>query len=138
MTYVQSRLRLSLLIGLGVFGIAVVDSLIRAPDTIDGVAIPGYLWIRVIASAFIAAMCVLGCYLGFRVGKAARLSLLTGVAIVVLYAVFLYIPTLPLALNIDRTGDVQSPGGEWWSLVSPFVLPFVLALIVPRLPMGRR
>ena len=134
----HSRLRLSLFIGLAVRGMTVLDSLVRAPDTIDGVPLPGYLWFRFIVGAVIAAVSVGACYLGFRLGKARNLSLLTGATIVALYAVILYIPWAPLSVTIDRFGNTQHSGGAWWSLAAPFVTPFVLALIVPRLPLGAR
>ena len=134
----QSRLRLSLTSSLAAFGEAIVGSMLKAPDTSNGVPIPGYLWFRFVADVFIAAPCFLGCYLGFRIGNAKRLSLLTGAIIAALYAVSLYIPSFPAKVTMDHSGNILSSSGAWWSLAAPFVLPFVLALIIPRLPLSKR
>jgi energy-converting hydrogenase Eha subunit B len=133
-----SRIRLSLVICVAVFVLALVDSLLRAPDTSNGVPIPGYMWFRVVGGGFIAALCFLGCYLGFRIGNAQRLSWVTGAVIVVLYALILVLPSFPVTATIDHSGNIQRSSGAWWSLAAPFVLPFVLALVVPKLPLGRR
>jgi hypothetical protein len=134
----QSRFRLSLIISLAVFGVAIVGSLLKAPDTSNGVPVPGYMWFRFVADGFIAALCFLGCYLGFRLGNAKRLSLLTGLVIALLYAVGLYLPSFPVTVTLDQSGNIQSSSGAWWwSLYAPFVLPFLLALIVPRLPLSK-
>jgi hypothetical protein len=134
----QSRLRLSLVISLAVLVIAIVGSLLKGPDTSNGVPIPGYMWFRFVADGFIAALGFLGCYLGFRLGKARHLSLLTGVVIAALYALALYIPSFPATVTMDHSGNVLRSSGMWWSLSAPLVLPFVLALIVPRLPLSKR
>jgi hypothetical protein len=133
----QSRLRLSLIIGLATFGIAIVNSLLSAPDTSNGVPIPGYMWFRVAANGLVAALCFLGCYLGFRLGNAQRLSLLTGGVIVALYTVVLLVPWFPATVTIDRSGHILKSSGAWWSSAAPFVLPFVLALVIPKLPLSR-
>src|SRR5690349_15576877 len=104
----QSRVRLSLIIGLATFGIAIVNSLLSAPDTSNGAPIPGYMWFRVAADGLVAALCFLGCYLGFRLGNAQRLSLLTGGVIVTLYTVILLVPWFPATVTIDRSGR-----GNW-------------------------
>ena len=133
----QSRQRLALNISLAVFGIAVVASVLSAPDTLNGAPIPGYMWIRLAACGFIAVLCFLGCLLGFRIGNTDRLSLLRGVVIVALYTVLIYFPSFHASVTMDHSGRILRSTGAWWSLAAPFVLPFVLALIVPKFPLKK-
>jgi hypothetical protein len=136
-------IRLALYIGAAIFGISILDSLIRAPDTVDGKVVPWDTLMRLSVGILIALMGVLGSFMGLRSASPQRLTYLRGVTIVALYALCTCLPTMlsqKVTIQIDKTGHIidSSPAWSLWaSLLEPLVAPYVLALLITRLPFRR-
>jgi hypothetical protein len=136
-------IRLALCIGAAIFGISILDSLIRAPDTVDGKVIPWDTLMRLSVGILISLMGAFGSFLGLWSANPQRVTYLRGVTIVALYALCTYLPTMlshKVTIQIDKTGHIIDLSPTWWpwaSLLEPIVIPYILALLITRLPVGR-
>jgi hypothetical protein len=136
-------IRLAFYIAVAAFAILILDSLIRAPDTVDGKVIPWDLVMRILVAAVLALVGFVGFFMGLRSAKPERLSIFRGIVIVLLYAALNYAPMVfsqKVTMEIDKAGRIVSSSPAWWPLLSvlePLVLPYVLAVVVTRLPYAR-
>jgi hypothetical protein len=130
----RNPLRFSLLVGGAIFGIGLIDMMLRTPDTVNGVVIPWDWLMRFVVTMFVAAMGSVGSFLALRIAKATYLSYPRALTVVVLYAICSYLPAVfskTVTVQIDKTGHVEGDKGFWWwSLAAPLVVPFLLTLMM--------
>jgi hypothetical protein len=116
--------------------------LLRTPDTVNGVVIRWDWLLRFVVTVFVAAIGFLGSFLALRFAKARYLSYLRALVVVVLYAVCSYLPAVfsqTVTVQIDKTGHVEGDSVFWWwSLAAPFVVPFLLTLVMTCFSFRRR
>ena len=137
----RTPLRFSLLVGCAIFGIGLIDMMIRPPDTMNGVVIAGDSLLRVAASAFISTLGFIGSFLALRLAKVTYVSYFRAVVVVVLYTICSYVPAIfskTVTVQVDKTGHIKGDDEFWWSLAAPLVVPFFLTVIVTHFSFMRR
>jgi hypothetical protein len=137
----RTPLRFSLLVGGAIFGIGLIDMMIRPPDTMNGVVITWDNLLRLAVNAFVATMGFVGSFLALRFAKARYLSYPRALTVVVLYAICSYLPTVfskTVTVQIDKTGHVEGDNGLWWSLAGTLFIPFLMTMVVTHFSFVRR
>jgi hypothetical protein len=137
----RTPLRFALLVGGAIFGIGLIDMMIRPPDTMNGVVIAGDSLLRVATNVFVATLGFVGSFLALRFTKASYVSYLRALMVVAIYAICSYLPALfskTVTVQVDKMGHIQADSGFWWSLAGPLVVPFFLTLVVTCFSFRRR
>jgi hypothetical protein len=137
----RAPLRFSVLVGCAIFGIGLVDMIVRPPDTVNGTVVEGDNLLRVATAVVVAAMGFAGSAAALRFGKPRYLSYRGVLGVAVLYAICMYLPAMfahTVTVQIDNAGHIEAPSRFWWSLIEPFALPRISTLQFTHLSLKLR
>lgn len=137
---VRTPLRFSLRLAAAIFGICLVDMMVRPPDTVSGVVIAGDKILRLVVGIILAIVGLVGSLLALRLSKGKYLSIPRAVTVVVLYAICMYLPVMQkqtVAITVGTPGHIEASSGSWQSLAEPLVVPFLGVLVLTHFSFRR-